>query len=159
MATLTFVTVGGLKERYLTEAFAEYTKRLSSYVRVEEINLKEEPIKNEDNQKEIADALKREGERILARLPKDAYTIVLAVEGDAPTSEKLADKLASAIDSRGKITVVIGSSYGLSPEVKRAADYLFSMSRLTFPHQMCRVILAETLYRSLTILHGKRYHK
>ncbi len=159
MAQLTFVTVGGLKERYLSDAFQEYTKRLSAYLRVEEINLKEEAIKNEDNRREIDAALKKEGEAILRRLPKDSFRVALAVEGDMLSSERLAERIGEALDKSGKLSVVIGSSYGLAPEVKASCDMLLSLSRLTLPHQLCRIVTAEALYRSLTILHGKRYHK
>ncbi len=159
MVLLSLVTVGTLKERYLTEAFSEYKKRLSAFFRIEEINLKEEKIMNEDNRSEIEAALRKEGDAILSRLSRDSYKIVLAVEGDMPSSEELAGKLEKAIDEKGKITVIIGSSYGLSPAVKAAADYRLSLSRLTLPHQLARIVTAETLYRSMTILSGKRYHK
>ncbi len=159
MANTTIITVGSLKEGYLRDAVAEYKKRLSQYARVEEIELKEERIVNEDNRAEISAALEKEADRILASMPKDSYRIALCVEGKQHSSEELASLISDGIDRGGKISLVIGSSYGLSPRVKNECDARLSFSRLTFPHQLMRVILFESLYRSFTIIHGKRYHK
>ena len=159
MAQLTVITVGSLKEGYLREAVAEYKKRLSQYARVDEIELREERINNEDNRAEIEGALSREADKILSALPKDALKIALCVEGKQHTSEELARIIGDGCDRGGKIALVIGSSYGLSEKVKRECDVRLSFSKLTFPHQLMKVILLEALYRSFTILHGKRYHK
>ena len=159
MAQLTVITVGSLKEGYLREAVAEYKKRLSQYARVDEIELKEERINNEDNRAEIEGALSREADKILSALPKDALKIALCVEGKQHTSEELARIIGDGCDRVGKIALVIGSSYGLSEKVKRECDVRLSFSKLTFPHQLMKVILLEAMYRSFTILHGKRYHK
>ena len=156
---ITVVTVGSLKEVYLKEAVTEYKKRLSQYARVEEINIKEEPIKNEDSQDEITRALDLEGKKILAALPKDSYKIALAIEGIEYSSLQLAGIINSVQDSTGKLTLVIGSSHGMSESVKRECDRCLSFSKLTFPHQLIRVILYEALYRSFTIIAGKKYHK
>ena len=159
MANLTIITVGTLKEDYLKDAVAEYKKRLSQYARVEEVNIKEEKISNESDFSEISRALDREGERILAAVPKGAGIIALCVEGkqyDSPELARLIDRLC---DESGKIALIIGSSHGLSENVKRAAAVRLSFSKLTFPHQLMRVILFESLYRSFTILAGKAYHK
>ena len=159
MVLLTWITVGDLKEPYLEAAFAEYKKRLSAFARVEEVAVREEKLYHEDSTSEIETALRREGERILAACPRDAYKIVLAVEGKMLTSEELAEKIREGVDSRGKLALIIGSSYGLSSEVKRAADLSLSLSRLTFPHRLARVLAGEAMYRSFAILAGKRYHK
>ena len=159
MTQLTFITVGSLKEDYLRAAVGEYQKRLSQFGKVEDINIKEELIKNEDDKSEIAKALEVEGGKILAAIPKGAYKIALCVEGKELSSPELATLLLKAQDEKGKIAFIIGSSYGLSPEVKQAADFKLSFSKLTFPHQLMRVILSETVYRSFTIIAGKRYHK
>lgn len=159
MANLTIVTVGSLKEGYLREAVAEYKKRLSQYARVDEVEIKEERINNEDNRAEIESALTREADKILAAIPKDSYKIALCVEGKQYTSEELAKLIGEGCDKSGKITLIIGSSYGLSEKVKRECDVRLSFSKLTFPHQLMKVILFESLYRSFTILNGKRYHK
>lgn len=159
MANVTVITVGTLKEGYLREAVAEYKKRLSQYARVDEIELKEERINNEDNRAEIESALGKEAEKILAALPKDALKIALCVEGKEYTSEGLAHLIGEGNDRGGKIAFVIGSSYGLSEKVKKECDVRLSFSKLTFPHQLMKVILFESVYRSFTILAGKRYHK
>ena len=159
MANVTIVTVGSLKEGYLREAVAEYKKRLSQYARVEEIEIKEERINNEDNRAEIESALAREADKILAAIPKDAMKIALCVEGKQYTSEDLAKLIGEGNDRGGKIAFVIGSSYGLSEKVKKECDVRLSFSKLTFPHQLMKVVLFEAVYRSFTILSGKRYHK
>lgn len=159
MANLTVISVGSLKEGYLREAVAEYKKRLSQYARVDEIELKEERISNEDNRAEIDSALEREADKILSALPKDALKIALCVEGKQYSSEELARIIGEGCDRGGKLAFVIGSSYGLSERVKRECDVRLSFSKLTFPHQLMKVILFESVYRSFTILHGKRYHK
>ena len=159
MAQLTVISIGTLKENYLKEAFSEYKKRLSQYAKVEEINLKEEAIKNEDDCSEISKALNLEGDKILASIPKDSYKIALCVEGKEFDSPSLANIIGDAQDTKSRITLIIGSSHGLSEKVKKECDLRLSFSKLTFPHQLMRVILMEALYRSFTILAGKRYHK
>ena len=159
MIQLKIVTVGTLKEDYLKEALSEYKKRLSQYAKIEEISIKEELIKNEDDRSEISRALECEGDKILASLPKDAYKIALCVEGKQFDSPALAQIISDASDRSGKIALVIGSSHGLSERVKAEAQLRLSVSKLTFPHQLMRVVLYEALYRSFTITTGKRYHK
>lgn len=159
MAQITLITVGSLKEKYLTDAANEYKKRLSLFAKFDELELKEEKISNEDDRAEIARALDREAERILAAMPRDAMKIALCVEGREYTSEELAALVGRGVDTAGKICLVIGSSHGLAERVKAACDVRLSFSRLTFPHQLMRVVLLEALYRSFTILAGKKYHK
>jgi len=159
MVNITVITVGTLKESYLKEACAEYKKRLSQFARVDEICLKEEQIRNEDDKKEIERALASEGERITAALPKDAYKIALCVEGVQYDSPTLAKIIEGACDERGKIALIIGSSHGLATSVKSLCDLKLSISKLTFPHQLIRPVLYEAIYRSFTIIAGKKYHK
>ena len=159
MAKITVISIGTLKEAYLRDAVSEYKKRLSQYAQVEEISLKEEPIKNEDDASEIKRALDAEAEKILSAVPKDSYKIAMCVEGKEYDSPALASLIGSAIDAKGKITLIIGSSHGLSDTVKKECEARLSFSKLTFPHQLMRVILMEALYRSFTILAGKKYHK
>lgn len=159
MVQITFISVGTLKEGYLREAVAEYKKRLSQYAKVDEINIKEEQIKNEDDQSEINRALEYEGEKILQAIPKDSYKIMLCVEGREYDSPALAKLIESACDQKGKLSFVIGSSHGMAKSVKDSADLKLSISKLTFPHQLMRPVLLEAIYRSFTIIHGKRYHK
>ena len=159
MANITLITVGTLKESYLKDAVAEYKKRLSQYARVDEINIKEERIANEDDESEIRRALESEGEKILAAIPKGSGRIALCVEGKQYDSPSLARLIGRMTDESGKITLIIGSSHGLCDRVKRECDVRLSVSELTFPHQLMRVVLYEALYRSFTILAGKKYHK
>lgn len=156
---VTFITVGSLKEKYLVDAVAEYKKRLNTYARVDEVELKEARIANENNATEISNALKEEGAKILERIPDGAYVVSLCVEGKSIDSVTLSKLVGEAQDRSGKICFIIGSSYGLSDAVKARSDYKLSLSRLTYPHQLARVMLYESVYRSFTILNGKKYHK
>ena len=157
--TLTVITVGSLKESYLREAVAEYKKRLSQYARVEDVELREERISNEDDGRQIARALDAEADKISAAIPEGAYRIALCVEGKELSSEGLAEVVKGAMDKSGKLALIIGSSHGLSDKIKSICDLKLSFSRLTFPHQLIRVNLYEALYRSFTIIAGKKYHK
>ncbi len=159
MAQITVITVGTLKEDYLKDAVSEYKKRLSQYARVEEINIKEERISNEDDKSEIKSALDKEAEKILCSIPKGSAKIALCVEGVQYDSPALASVIGKYNDECGKIALIIGSSHGLSERVKSECNLRLSFSKLTFPHQLMRVILYEALYRSFTILAGKKYHK
>lgn len=159
MANITLITVGTLKENYLKDAVAEYKKRLSQYARVDEVNIKEEKIANEDDPSEIRRALDMEADKIIAAIPKGASKIALCVEGKQYDSVALAGLIGRMCDESGKIALIIGSSHGLSDRVKRECDVRLSVSALTFPHQLMRVVLYEALYRSFTILAGKKYHK
>ena len=159
MLNVTLVAVGTLKEDYLRAAFAEYEKRLRAFCKLELVNVKEFKLPENPGAGEIAAALEEEGKAILAVLPPRAYRIALCVEGKQLSSEELAEKLEQIGVSHGAIALVIGSSHGLAPSVKEACDFRLSVSKLTFPHQLMRVILLETLYRSLGILRGTKYHK
>ena len=159
MANITLITVGTLKENYLKDAVAEYKKRLSQYARVEEINIKEERIANEDDASEIRRALDAEADRIISAIPKGSGKIALCVEGKQYDSPALAKLIGKMTDESGKITLIIGSSHGLADKVKKECDVRLSVSALTFPHQLMRVVIYEALYRSFTILAGKKYHK
>ena len=158
MVKCTFITLGALKEEYLSQAVAEYKKRLSAFAEVCEINLKDEKLVTE-SPAEVAGALEKEADRILGRIPDGAYTVALCVEGKALASEEFATLIEGARDTSGKICFVIGSSYGLSPRVKQRANARISFSKMTFPHGLMRAILLEQVYRAFTILAGKKYHK
>jgi 23S rRNA (pseudouridine1915-N3)-methyltransferase len=159
MTKLTVISIGGVKESYLADAINEYEKRLRAYAQVENVVLKEERITDEDDSHKISAALEAEADKILSKIPPDSYKIALCVEGISPDSVKLAELLRQAEDRCGKITMVIGSSHGLSERVKTACDFRLSVSKLTFPHQLMRVILLEAIYRSFSIIAGKKYHK
>ena len=159
MLRIKLITVGTLKESYLREAVAEYEKRLGAYAKVEILELKEARVAENPSAAEISAVLEKEADMILAAVPPRAYTVALCVEGQSRSSEQLATLLSDAMSRSSDLCLVIGSSHGLSPRVKKAADYRLSVSALTFPHQLMRVLLYEILYRSYTILAGKRYHK
>jgi 23S rRNA (pseudouridine1915-N3)-methyltransferase len=157
--TLDIITVGTLKEDYLRAGIEEYKKRISAYARVQIHELKEERVANEDDAASIDRALEAEAEKILARLAPDAYKVALCVEGTQYDSVALASVLERGSAKSGKLALVIGSSHGLSENVKRACDLRLSISKLTFPHQLMRLSLMEILYRSFSIMAGKKYHK
>ena len=157
--TLDIITVGTLKEDYLRAGIEEYKKRISAYARVQIHELKEERVANEDDAASIDRALEAEAEKILARLSPDAYKVALCVEGTQYDSVALASVLEKGSAKSGKLALVIGSSHGLSENVKRACDLRLSISKLTFPHQLMRLSLMEILYRSFSIMAGKKYHK
>ena len=159
MIGVKIITVGTLKEAYLRDAAAEYEKRLSAFCKLSQANLKEEKLPDSPSAAEINNALSREAERILAEMPRRAYKIALCVEGRQLSSEELAEKLGDVSATHGEVCIVIGSSHGLDESVKRACDLRLSFSRLTFPHQLMRVILLEAIYRGFNILKGTHYHK
>ena len=159
MTQITLITVGTLKENYLRTAAAEYVKRLSAYAQVNTVELREARIPNEDDSAAVAAALDSEADAILAHIPRGASVFALCIEGKQLSSEELAVRIGEACDRSGKLCFIIGSSHGLSPRVKAAADLRLSFSRMTFPHQLMRVLLLEAIYRSETILAGKKYHK
>ena len=159
MLHIKLITVGTLKEAYLRDAVAEYKKRLSAYGSVEIAELREVRVADNPSAAEISAALEKEADAILAAIPPRAYTVALCVEGTQRSSEQLATLLEDAMSRSSDLVLIIGSSHGLSPRVKQAASYRLSVSALTFPHQLMRVLLLETVYRSLSILHGSKYHK
>ena len=159
MIQVTVITVGNLKESYWRDAVAEYEKRLGAFCKPTLIQLKEARVADDPSESEIRTALADEGKRILAAIPPRAYTVALCVEGKQFSSEALAKKLETALSDGGSICLIIGSSHGLAQEVKDACKLRLSVSELTFPHQMMRVLLLEVLYRSFSILKGTKYHK
>ena len=157
---ITILCFGTLSERHFADAFAEYAKRLSPVCNFECVELREKRLAADPSAAQIADALAAEGREVLARIPPRACAVVLAVEGRELASEALSAYLDDKMSAgTSEFVFVIGSSYGLSPEVKRRADLLLSMSKMTFPHQLARVMLAEQLYRAAQIRAGTKYHK
>lgn len=153
------IALGSLKEKYFKDAASEYEKRLSRFCDLEICEI--EPVKLPENPSkgEIDAALKKEAEIIFKKTPANMTVFALCVEGKQLSSEKLAEKIAD-ISSRGQgICLIVGSSFGLSDEVKRRADFRLSMSEMTFPHKLFRVMLFEQLYRGFMINNGSQYHK
>ena len=157
--TVRFITVGNLKESYLREAAAEYKKRLSGMCRVEEIELKEVKLPEDPSESEIKKALSEEAKAILAAIPPRSFPVALCVEGKQMSSPDLSRKLESVTAECGILCFIIGSSHGRAPEVKSAAKMRLSVSELTFPHQLMRVILYEAAYRCYQIAKGSKYHQ
>lgn len=157
---ITIITVGKLKEKYLKDAIAEYSKRLSKYCKLEIVEVADE--KTPENASEVVeDAIRsKEAERILKYVKEDAFVITLEIAGKQLTSEEFADKI-ERLGVRGisHIIFVIGGSIGLGKEVLEKSDFALSFSKMTFPHQLMRVILLEQVYRSYRIISGQPYHK
>lgn len=160
MFSVTLIAVGKLKEKFYLDAVAEYAKRLKAYCRFELVELPEQRLPENPSEAQISDGLHKEGEQILAKVPKGAWLCVLSPEGKQLSSEQLAETLAG-VKSGGKSSAcfVIGSSFGLDPAVKHKADLLLSMSKMTFPHHLARVMVLEQLYRAESIQAGTKYHK
>lgn len=157
---ISFITVGKLKEKYLKQGIDEYIKRLSSYAKVEVIEVADEKAPEELSPAEMEMVKQKEGERILAKVSGGTYVIALAIEGKQKSSEEFADSLDKlATYGRSKVTFVIGGSLGLSDDVLKRADEKLSFSKMTFPHQLMRLILAEQVYRAFRINRGEPYHK
>ena len=157
MLNINLICIGGLKERYWRDACAEYCKRLTPWAKLHIIEISEEKCANNAQIKSVLDA---EGVRILAAIPAQSFSIALCIDGEKLNSEQLAGKLSDImISGRSSVSFIIGGSFGLSPDVKQRAQYCFSMSDLTFPHQFARVMLLEQIYRSMSIIMGGKYHK
>lgn len=152
------VCVGKIKENSLTNLIEEYLKRLSKYVNVEVVEIKEANLKSL-SKKDIELALNQEGSNILNYVRKEDYLISLCIEGKALDSISVASLIDELRGSGKDIVFVIGSSYGLSEEVKRRSDLKLSFSKMTFPHQLMRLILLEQIYRSFKIINHETYHK
>lgn len=159
MMNVRFITLGTLKESYLREAAAEYEKRLGAFCRFEMVQLKEERLYDDPSDSEIKNALAKESEKILAQIPPRAYCVAMCVEGKQLSSEELAEKIETVGNGTSDICFIIGSSFGLSDSVKQRADLRLSVSKLTFPHQLMRVVLLEAVYRAFNISKGTKYHK
>ena len=160
MLNIKIICVGKLKEKYWSMAAAEYVKRLDSLCRLEVEELPESRLPARPSPAEVEAALKKEGESVLLRIPAGAVTVALCVEGKALDSVRFSEFLElCALHGHSRLCFVIGGSGGLSEEVKEKADLRLSMSEMTFPHHMARVMLLEQLYRAFQIRDGSRYHK
>jgi len=160
MLNIRVICVGRLRERFYTDAAAEYAKRLSAFCRLEICELPEERRPASPSPAATAAALSREGEAIAAKIPPGAFTAALCVEGDLLASEDVARLLERrALSGSPRLCFLIGGSDGLDEAVKKRADMRISMSRMTFPHHLARVMLLEQLYRGFQISEGGRYHK
>ena len=159
MISVKLVCVGKLKESWLSAACAEYVKRLSRYCQLTVTELAEHKLPEKPSEAQIAAALEKEGEAI-SKACEGCYFVAMCVEGEQISSEELSQTLDRlSAEGKGKIAFVIGSSHGISGAVKRSADMRISASKMTFPHQLFRVMLLEQIYRAFSISSGAKYHK
>lgn len=157
---ITILTVGKVKEKYFTGAILEYSKRLSRYCKLEIVEVTDEKTPDHASETEELQIKEKEGDRLLKYIKEDAYVIALAIEGKQLDSVELSKKIEKlGIDGKSHIIFVIGGSLGLDNRVLNRADFKLSFSKMTFPHQMMRVILLEQVYRGYRIMNGEPYHK
>ena len=160
MFEITLIAMGKLKEKFYLSASSEYEKRLKGYCRFQILELPEFRLPENPSPAEISAGLEKEAETILARIPKGAWFCVLTPEGKVISSEALADKIRDVkLSGKSSACFLIGSSFGMSPRVKAAADFQLSMGPMTFPHHLARIMVLEQLYRAEAIQAGSKYHK
>ena len=157
---ITVITVGKIKEKYLRDAIAEYSKRLSRYCKLEIIETPDEKTPDQASETEEEKIRAKEGERLLKHIKDDMYVITLEIGGKMLSSEEFARKMETlGVQGKSSIAFVIGGSIGLGKEVLKRSDYALSFSKMTFPHQLMRAILLEQVYRGYRIMNGEPYHK
>ena len=160
MLNITIIAIGKLKEQYLRDASAEYQKRLSTLCKLNIVELNPEKLSDNPSAKEIENALNNEAKKIIEKIPKGAKVYSMCIEGKQRTSEELSAEIDSlAVEGVSNIVFIIGGSFGLSDEVKKLSAYRLSMSKMTFPHQIARIMLLEQIYRAMQISIGTKYHK
>lgn len=160
MIAVKILCVGKMREKFYSDAFAEYAKRLGAYCKFDCTELQEVHLSDSPSEKEIFSALDKEAESIFKNIPDRAYTIAMCVEGKKISSEGLAAIIAERESSGDpKLCFIIGGSYGLSDKIKKSANARISMSDMTFPHHLARVMVAEQIYRGFKINEGSTYHK
>ncbi|WP_454948615.1 23S rRNA (pseudouridine(1915)-N(3))-methyltransferase RlmH [Gemella sanguinis] len=156
---VTLICVGKVKEKFYRDAIKEYEKRLGAYIKLNTIEINDEKVKVE-NDSEIELAMEKEGNNILSKIKYTQYVITLEILGKSISSEQFAAKIDNLmLTGKSDVVLVIGGSYGLSDSVKKRSDYALSFSKMTFPHQMMRVVLLEQVYRAYRIITGASYHK
>lgn len=157
---ITIISVGKIKEKFFTEAMKEYTKRLTKFCKLNEEIIPDERADENYSEAEIEQVKIKEGQKILNKIPKNSYIIVLDINGVMLSSEELSKKINTlGIEGTSDITFIIGGSNGLSEEVIKSANFNLSFSKMTFPHQLFKVILLEQIYRAFKIISGESYHK
>lgn len=159
MLTINIICVGKLKEKYLRDAVDEYMKRMKPLCKLNIIELNEERVGDNPSDSEIQHTITAESDRIAAKLGKSDYVITMCVEGKNISSEDLSEKIESISMTHSTIDLIIGGSWGLSDSLKARSDFKLSMGKMTFPHQLCRVMLLEQIYRAFQISKGTKYHK
>ena len=160
MLNINIICLGRLKEDYLRAACKEYEKRLGTMCKLTISELEPIALPQNPSDKQIENALSKEAEMIEGKMLKNAVTYAMCIEGKQRSSEELAQEFSDiAVGGRSAVNFIIGSSFGLAPEIKAKADYRLSMSKMTFPHQLARIMLLEQTYRAMKIAAGERYHK
>ena len=160
MLSISIICVGRLRENHYISAFSEYEKRLKPYCRFELIELPEAKISQTPSQAEIEVALSKEAEEIDKRISSGTYVIAMCIEGKQLSSQDFSNLIQKcANEGKSKICFLVGSSFGLDESIKNRADFKLSMSLMTFPHHLARVMLAEQIYRGIMINEGSKYHK
>lgn len=159
MLNVNIICIGSLKERFFTDAVNEYKKRLSRYCKFNIVELDEEKITADETPSQIEKTLQKEGDRILSKISRSDYVIAMCIEGEELSSTELSQKLTDISMTTGTVDFVVGGSWGLSSDVKNRADYRLSVSKMTFPHQLFRVMLSEQIYRAFSISANAKYHK
>ena len=161
MLSVNLITVGKLKENYLREACGEYSKRLGPFCKLNITEYPESRLPDQPSQNDIKNALAAEGKNMLPMLSvKGCYNIAMCIEGKQLSSEKLAEKIEKiSVEGKSIINIIIGSSFGISDDIKNMCHMRLSMSEMTFPHHLARIMLAEQIYRGFKIKEGSKYHK
>lgn len=159
MMNVTVLAVGKLKESYLRDGCGEYVKRLSAYAKVNVVEINEEKCSDNPSDSEIQNVIKKEGERIIKKIPKGAVVIPLCIEGKEYDSREFSALLENISLSSSHICFVIGGSFGLDDEVKALGKIKLSFGRMTLPHQLARMVLLEQIYRAFSISNNSKYHK
>ena len=159
MLSIDLICVGKLKESYLRDAIAEYSKRMSTLCKLTVTELPEERVGDDPSPAEIRRVIEAESGRIAAKINKGDYVIAMCVEGRTLSSEELSARIDEVQLDHSKVDFIIGGSWGLSDSLKARADLRLSMGRMTFPHQLCRVMVLEQIYRAFQISKGTKYHK
>lgn len=160
MLNINIICIGKLKEKWMRDGCDEYIKRLDAFCKLKVYELNEFKLPDKPSEAQIKNCIEKEGADIISKLVNGTYLISMCIEGKMPDSVELSEKIQSlTIDGVSSITFVIGGSYGLSDEVKRLSKYRMSMSKMTFPHQLARVMLLEQIYRAMNIASNGKYHK
>lgn len=159
MLNINIICIGKLKEKYLKDAVAEYSKRMQTLCKFSIIELNEDRISEKPSDSEIMKVICKEGESIIEKINKNSYTFSMCIEGRELSSSQLSEKIEEISFEHSTVNFIIGGSYGLSDEVKNISDFKLSMGKMTFPHQLARVMLCEQIYRAFQISKNTQYHK
>ncbi len=156
---ITFICVGTLKDAHFRSAYAEYEKRLSAYAKVTLFEIAEHKLPKNPSDADIEMGIKKESERIVEKIPTNAYVTGLFIEGEQKSSVELSELIEKKMATHSEFVFIIGGSHGMSKAVSDVCDFKLSLSKMTFAHTLARVVLAEQTYRALSIINGSKYHK